>query len=324
MTHGNESMEVTVVIPNYNGLEYLRTCLSSLEKQTVSDFRILIVDNGSTDGSQEWIQGHPGLQLLALDKNYGFCTAVNRGIEASDTPYVILLNNDTETEPGFVEALLRDIKRPGKIFSCQAMMLDYADREKIDDAGDFYCGLGWAFARGKGQEKGRYGSRAEIFAACAGAAIYRKDVLARIGSFDERHFAYLEDIDLGYRAKIYGYHNYFSPEAKVYHMGSATTGSRYNGFKVRQSARNSVYLAYKNMPLLQLVLNSPLLLLGILAKYLFFSRKHLGKAYRLGIRQGLGLCERVHKVKFQWKHLGNYGSIQLELWKHIGSLLRKI
>lgn len=130
--------------------------------------------------------------------------------------------------------------------SCQGKMLDYQNRHLIDDAGDYYCALGWAFARGKGRKEQRYMQRERIFASCAGAAIYRKEVFQKIGYFDERHFAYLEDI--GYRANIFGYSSYFVSGARVYHMGSATTGSIHNEFKVRLSARNSLYVAYKNMP----------------------------------------------------------------------------
>ncbi len=316
--------EVTVIIPNYNGLTYLKTCLASLDRQTRKDFDILIVDNGSTDGSREWVtERYPNIKVLPLDKNYGFCVAVNRGICAAATPYVILLNNDTEVEPGFVEALLAAIKGSGSVFSCQAKMMDFKNRGQMDDAGDLYCALGWSFARGKGQAEQKYSHPMEIFSACAGAAIYRRDVFDEIGLFDEKHFAYLEDVDLGYRARIYGYVNCFAPEARVYHMGSATTGSAHNAFKVRMSARNSIYVAYKNMPLFQLVLNSPLLFLGVMIKFLFFSGKHFGKEYRQGVSQGIRLCRRENKVNYNGKHLGNYWKIQLELWKNTGRRLRK-
>ena len=116
-----------------------------------------------------------------------------------------------------------------------------------------------------------------VFTACAGAAIYRRSVFDEIGFFDESHFAYLEDIDIGYRAMIYGYKNCFCSSALVYHVGSGTSGSKYNTFKVKLSARNSVWLNYKNMPLLQLILNFLPLLLGYLVKYLFFCKIRIWK-----------------------------------------------
>ena len=127
-------------------------------------------------------------------------------------------------------------------------MLSMADPSVMDDAGDYYCALGWAFARGKGKPADRYERPVSLFFSCAGAAIYSVKILREIGKFDENHFCYLEDTDVGWKARINGYRNVFVPTAKVLHIGSATTGSLYNDFKVRNSSRNSIYLIYKNMP----------------------------------------------------------------------------
>lgn len=310
--------KVTIIIPNYNGRTLLETCLASLQAQTMKGFRVLVVDNGSTDDSRAYLAEHfKDVRVLALDRNYGFCAAVNRGIEAADTPYVLLMNNDTEADPGFVKAMYDGIRRSPRIFSCQGKMVDYARRDFLDDAGDFYCVLGWAFARGKGQPRQRYGQRDRIFASCAGAAIYRRSLFEEVGYFDEAHFAYLEDVDLCYRAQIYGYENYFEPEAIIYHMGSATTGSRYNEYKVRLAARNSIYLAYKNMPLLQLACNAPFLFVGAVVKYLFFLRRGMGGEYRKGILQGLKLCKKENKHPYRKECWRNYLRIEGELWKNL-------
>ena len=125
---------------------------------------------------------------------------------------------------------------------------------------------------------------------------------------------YLEDIDIGYRARIHGYRNVYAPKAIVYHVGSGFSGSAHNAFKVKLSSRNNVYLAYKNMPFLQIILNSPFLLLGHAVKYLFFLKKGLGKEYARGLKEGMALCSKENKVRFSWKNLPNYGVIQLELW----------
>lgn len=116
--------------------------------------------------------------------------------------------------------------------------------------GNYYNCLGWAFALGKGKSEEKYKKERKIFASCGGAAIYRTKLVKQLGGFDEEHFAYLEDIDLGYRAQIAGYENWYLPKAGVYHVGSGTSGSRYNQFKIRYSSRNNVYMLYKNMPLL--------------------------------------------------------------------------
>ena len=246
--------KVTIVIPNYNGLKFMEPCMAALDKQLCRDFELLVVDNGSTDGSVEWLKEH-GLPSIFLETNTGFSGAVNVGIKAAKTPYVILLNNDTEAEPEYVGELLKAIEASPKIFSVSPKMIQLYHKELMDDGGDMYSIMGWAYQRGVGQEIERYDRPCHIFSACAGAAIYRREVFEKIGYFDEMHFAYLEDIDVGYRAKIAGYYNLYCPSAKVFHVGSGTSGSKYNSFKVKLAARNNVYLNYKNMPAPQLLIN---------------------------------------------------------------------
>ena len=271
-------MEVSVVIPNYNGIAFLDSVLASMEGQTLKNFEVIFVDNGSSDGSCSFVAGnYPWVHIIELSENYGFCRAVNEGIKASRAPYVLLLNNDTEVKEDFLEEMTAAIRRHKKAFSCAARMVQYHDRDRLDDAGNFYNALGWSFARGKGKDIHTYEEEEKIFSSCGGAAIYRRKVFERIGYFDEEHFAYLEDTDIGYRARIYGYENWYAPKAVVYHVGSGTSGSRYNQFKTRYSSRNNVYLIYKNMPLFQIILNFPFLLAGFLIKFLFFAAKGMGK-----------------------------------------------
>lgn len=314
--------EITVVIPNYNGMKYLAECMTSLcrEQQNAPGYEVLIIDNASVDGSVEYLQKEwcgEGVRLISLPENTGFCHAVNLGIREAKTPYVILLNNDTKAEAGFVRGLYDAIRENEKIFSVSAKMLMWDRPELIDDAGDRYCVLGWAYSRGKGQPAADYDKSVPVFSACGGAAIYRRSVFEEIGYFDEEHFAYLEDTDIGYRARIYGYENWYAPKAVVYHVGSGTSGSRYNQFKTRYSSRNNVYLIYKNMPLFQIILNFPFLLAGFLIKFLFFAAKGMGKEYLAGIKNGFSISRKGHKVPFSMKHLPNYARIQLELWKNI-------
>lgn len=307
-------MDVTVIIPNYNGRRFLKECLDSLKEQSGGDFVTMVVDNGSTDGSVEYIRReYPWVIVAEKDKNYGFCDAVNTGIRMAETEYVLLLNNDTQAERDFVRELHAMISGDKRIFSVSSKMLNYHRRDRMDGAGDMYCIIGWQFQRGVGREERRYQRAVPVFSACAGAAIYRREVFDRIGYFDENHFAYLEDMDIGYRARIYGYKNYFCPKAVVYHVGSATTGSKYNEFKVRHSSRNSVYLNYKNMPVLQLLLNLPALAAGWLVKWLFFVKTGFGKAYANGLLEGFRTLRRLKKVPFRWSHLGNYARLELEL-----------
>ena len=310
--------EVTIVIPNYNGEKYLVSCLKALYDNTEEDIQVIVVDNGSADQAIVEAKAlYPQVRYILLDRNYGFCKAVNIGIRASDTEYVLLLNNDTEIEKGFVESLLLTIKRNQNIFSVEAKMIQYRNRNLLDSAGTYYNALGWAFARGRDTSAERYDTCCRTYAACAGAALYRKKIFDEIGYFDEKHFAYLEDIDVGYRARIYGYINIYEPKAHVVHIGSASTGSRYNEFKVKYSGRNNIYLIYKNMPLLQIILNLPFLAAGFLIKFLFFAVKGMGKEYLAGIKNGFSISHKGRKVPFSMKHLPNYARIQLELWKNI-------
>lgn len=321
--------KTTVIIPNYNGIKYLENCLRSLTEEADGKapdgngkrqrlFDILVIDNGSGDGSEHVAEQFDGVSQIRFEHNTGFCGAVNAGIRAAATPYVLLLNNDTEVRPGFVEKMTEALEENEKAFSVSAKLLSMKEPELVDDAGDYYCALGWAFARGKGKPAADYEKEAEVFAACAGAAIYRRELVEELGLFDENHFAYLEDIDIAYRARIRGYRNYYTPAAKALHAGSATTGSAHNPFKVRLSAKNSVYLVYKNMPFLQFLLNLPFLAAGHFIKYLYFCKKGLGGDYRRGFAEGLSLCHskegRARKVKFCVKYLDNYVKIQMFLW----------
>lgn len=311
-------MRASVIIPNYNGAKYLKVCLDSLSRQTFRAFEIIVIDNGSTDGSCKLLEREfSGVKLIKLDKNYGFSRAVNEGIKSCSGEYVVLLNNDVEVEPDWLSELASCIEHDEKVFSCSSKMVRFSERDKIDDAGDMYTILGWAYKRGDGKNISLYSKNEEVFSSCAGAAIYRKSMLDEtVGCFDERFFAYMEDVDLSYRAKIHGYKNVFCSDAVVYHIGSATSGSKYNSFKVKLAARNNVYVVYKNMPLLQLLFNIPFLLLGFVVKYIFFSRLGFGTEYRSSLREALVDLKDIEKVKYRNKNLMNYVKIELELLRN--------
>ena len=186
----------------------------------------------------------------------------------------------------------------------------------MDDAGDLYTLIGWQAQRGVAHPVEKYNKPCEVFSACAGAAIYRRDAFDIIGVFDDMHFAYLEDIDVGYRAKIYGYKNMYCPTAVVYHMGSATTGTGYNDFKVKISSRNNIYMITKNMPLLQLGINFFPLLAGHIVKYMYFKKFGFSKAYLAGVKEGLLTAYRCNKVPYKSENLYNYIAIEKDLIKN--------
>lgn len=319
-------MKTSVIIPNYNGIAFLPDCLTTLEanRKDGFDFEIILVDNGSADKSVEYVKSnHPEVVTVELKENTGFAAAVNRGIESALGEYVLLLNNDIKVYPDFVKNLENAIEADDKLFSVNSVMLSMSNNEILDGAGDYYCALGWAYAYGKGKnaQKLLSGKKRNIFSACGGASIYRKKILDEIGVFDEEHFAYLEDIDLGYRARIYGYKSILEPSAVCEHAGSGFSGSRYNEFKIDLSSRNSIYLIHKNMPLLQKLINLPFLIIGFAVKTAFFALKGYGKVYVKGLIKGFKLSfskkGRAKKVPFRFKNLGNLFVIQLLLWINI-------
>lgn len=316
-------MKLSVIIPNYNGINFLSKCLDTLSKQDFEDYEIIVVDDGSTqNGIKELVFSYPRTKIICHDRNYGFAKSVNDGIKASESEYVMLLNNDAYVDDGCLKILVETMdseKSNGKVFSVQCKMLSAVNHAIIDNAGDFYNILGWARTRGKDKLADSFNKPSEVFSACGGAAIYRRDVLNEIGLFDETHFAYLEDVDLGYRAKLHGYINKYEPSARVFHEGSATSGSRYNEFKVRLAARNSILVRYKNQTAVQKILNFPAMELGVIVKQVYFIRKGLGKAYRNGIREGryLKTTPDVQRVLFDSSKRKRAWKIELELIRNL-------
>ncbi len=287
---------VTVAIPNYNNKELLEKLLLSLKK-SIELSQVIIVDNASQDGSVDLIkEKFPEITLIENDTNKGFAYAVNQAIKLVKTEYVFLLNNDTIIEEDTIINLIKTIKYSDDIFSVSSKMIQYYNRDLLDDAGDEYTILGWSKRRGYGKHISNYSVDEEVFSACAGAALYRMSIFNEIGLFDENFESYVEDMDLSFRARLHGYKSYYSSKAIVYHVGSATSGSRYNEFKVKISARNNIYLIYKNMPILMKLVNALFIILGILIKLIFFYRKNLGNAYLEGIKEGFKTRNKLTKT----------------------------
>lgn len=322
------SMKVSVVTPNYNGKDFLYAYFESLIKNSNEIGEVIIVDNGSNDGSQEFIRNYREkvdfpIVLIENSQNLGFAEAVNQGISKARYDYIFSLNNDTVVEKSAILELLNLLNTDGRIFSVSSKMVQFNNPELIDDAGDYYTLLAYTKKRGNNQNLNNFIEVSEIFSSCAGAALYRKDLLEELDGFDSEFFAYMEDVDLGYRARINGYKNLFCPNAIVYHIGSATTGSQYNEFKVRLAARNNVLVVYKNLPTLQKIVNILFLFLGFLIKYLFFLKKGFGPIYLEGLKEGLKTRNKIKKVEFKSKNWKNYFKIEYELIKNTFKLLKR-
>jgi len=243
------SPRVTVVVPNWNGERFLSTCLGSLRLQSFTDFETLLVDNGSTDGSVAFVKSNfPEVRVLPLPENRGFSAAVNAGILSSDADYVALLNNDTETDPRWLEAAVEAADAYPEAGSFASKLVDFYDHRILDGAGDVLRRSGLPYRLGHGEpDRGQYDEVTFVFGACAGAALYRREMLDDIGLFDEDFFANCEDGDLSFRSQLAGYRCLYVPGSVVYHMGSATFGKR-TATSTRLGTRNSLCLLVKNLP----------------------------------------------------------------------------
>ena len=241
-------VEITIVIPNWNGHKWLPDCLDALQRQTFRNFRTVIIDNGSVDGSVEWVkQHHPGIRLMELGENTGFAHAVNIGIQSADSPYVALLNTDTEADPAWLDNLYRALRDSDEsVGAVCGKMLMKSRPDRIENAGDT---LSWQFAaekRGYNQLAHLYNQAEEVISCCAGAALYRKSFLDKTSGFDRNFFAYLEDIDLGLRGRLMGYRYKYEPSAIVLHQGHGS--GMPSAWYVRLTTANRLRLLFKNTP----------------------------------------------------------------------------
>jgi len=225
-------MQIDIVIPNFNGKVFLQNCLDSLAKQSGVDFTVFVVDNGSEDGSVGFLrENYPDIKIIAWNENRGFSAAVNAGINAGSAPLIFLLNNDTELDDNCLEELLAAARTKTEYDFFAAKMLNFHDHTRLDGAGDAFILGGVGYKIGTMEADSKYYSTArQVFGACAGAALYRRKLFEEIGDFDEDFFAYLEDVDFNFRANSRGKKCWYVPEAGVYHIGSATTGSKINEF----------------------------------------------------------------------------------------------
>jgi GT2 family glycosyltransferase len=242
---------VTVVIPNWNGERFLRPCLGSLRDQTFRNFETIVVDNGSVDDSITFLEEHfPEVDVVSLGENRGIAAAFNAGIEASTAECVALLNNDTEQDPGWLEALVRAAEDHPEAGFFASKLVDFHDRGVLDGAGDAMRLSGFPYRLGHGErDSGRFDRPGYVFGACAAAALYRRDMLDEVGHFDEDFVSYCEDGDLSFRAQLAGYRCFYVPGAVVYHMGSASSGGKRSPTAIRLGSRNSFSLLVKNLPL---------------------------------------------------------------------------
>ncbi|HZY45723.1 MAG TPA: glycosyltransferase family 2 protein [Anaerolineae bacterium] len=252
---------VTTVVVNWNGRAFLNKCLSSLVAQTYQSHEIILVDNASTDGSADYVEAKwPSIKVLRSRTNIGFAAGNNLAIQRSTGKYVALLNNDAYAEPDWLAKMIEVVDQHQDVGMIACKML-FADRPTIiNSTGICIDRVGIAWDRCGGEvESNDTEPPTEIFGPCAGAALYRRNMLSEIGLFDEDFFMYLEDVDLAWRARRSGWRCLYVPMARVvhYHSASSTEGSPFKSFHL---GRNKVWLIIKNYPFAQLWAYAPLLI----------------------------------------------------------------
>jgi GT2 family glycosyltransferase len=239
-----------IVVPNWNGKGDLGTCLDSLQSQSIPA-HIIVVDNGSTDGSVEFIEsGYPGIELIKHDVNRGYAGGVNPGFKRAiemGAAYAAPFNNDAVADTKWLETLIDflDINPGVGVAACKLLS---ADGKHLDSTGDYYTNWGLPYPRGRGESDiNKYDHSTDIFAASGGASLYRVSMLQEVGLLDEDFFAYYEDVDLSFRAQLAGWKVAYVPQSVVYH-DTGSTSRRMKGFTTYQTMKNQPLVLYKNVP----------------------------------------------------------------------------
>jgi GT2 family glycosyltransferase len=237
----------SIIIPNYNGEHLLSTCLDGLRLQTYRNFEVIVVDDASSDGSVALLErDYPEARVLRLARNRGLAAACNAGAAIASGEIIVLLNTDTEAEPGWLAALVEALAQHPEAGSVASKMLLFDRRDTLHTAGDLYGLDGIPRNRGVWErDEGQYDQALEIFSGCGGATAYRREAWDSAGGFDEDFFMYLEDVDLGWRLQLAGYRALFAPQARVYHQLSATGGGALASF---YTGRNTIWVLAKDVP----------------------------------------------------------------------------
>jgi GT2 family glycosyltransferase len=279
---------VSVVVVNFNGRRLIGACLDSLRRQTYCQHEVIVVDNGSTDGSAEWIHAnYPEVQLVALSTNRGFAGGNNAGIDVARGAFVATINNDARAEPSWIEEMVRVVHGREDVGMVAAKLLFADAPTTINSAGIAIDRAGFAWDRLGGCSDGP-DETIEVFGPCAGAALYRRELLDDVGGFDEDFFMYLEDVDLAWRARLAGWRCLYAPRARVLHDHSATAVDT-SPFKGYHLGRNKVWLIAKNYPAPDLWLYLPIILgydLGTVLYSLAFRRTETPYRTRLARAAG--------------------------------------
>ena len=240
--------QTSVVIPNWNGIKWLDGVLSSIAKQTCQPAEVIVVDNGSTDGSRSHLAEHwPSVEVVHWDENRGFAAAANEGIQRSKGEFVALINTDIELASDWIERATEALVTSPAAASVATKMLDLNDPSKIYDTGNFLRRDGACEQRGRFRsDTGQFDRREEVWSACAGAALYRRSAVTEVGGFDERFFTYLEDVELGLRLRLNGWSCIYEPCVAM-HAGGGSEAAL-SGGAAKWVERNTLLLVARHFP----------------------------------------------------------------------------
>lgn len=289
--------KVTVIIVNWNGKSFIAKCLDGIKAQTFRDFKTIVVDNGSSDGSPGLIEKeYPWVQLIRLEENTGFCRANNIAINMCDSAYVALLNNDAIAEKNWLHHLVKTLEENPEAGFCASKMLYHNRPNIIDRAGDGYTIAGAGLLHGRGQRDDQFHQNRWIFGASAGAAIYRLSMLRDIGSFDEDFFLIYEDVDLSFRAQLGGYKCAYVPEAVVYHLATQTIGYD-SATSIYYGHRNLEWVYIKNMSWRLMIKTGIYHIMYNFAAFCYFSVKGHAGTYIRAKMDALKSLKRVMKKR---------------------------
>ena len=275
--------EMSVIVVNWNGKHFLETCLTALRRQTFRDFETIVVDNGSEDGSAEYMRASfPEVHLVALSENQGFTGGNIAGYERAQGDLIVLLNNDTEAVPHWLEEIHNAAQEFPRAGTFASKMLYFDERNRIDNCGFGLTAAGLTVDHGRGEQDGpAWAEPRKVFGACAGAAAYRRRMLERVGFLDADFFTFYEDLDLSFRAQLLGYECVFVPGAIVYHRYRATM-NKYPARQVFLTQRNIEFVYLKNLPLGLMLRSIPQRLVYELGSAAYFLKVGVGTAFLRG------------------------------------------
>ena len=241
----------SVVVLSYDGLEHLELCLSSVCNQSYTDREIILVDNGSTDGTEAWVnERFPEVRVARMRVNRGVPAGLNLGISQARGKFIGILNNDIELDPEWLSESIRALNEHSDAGFTATRIRLFDRRDCLDTAGDLYFRAGFPAKRGWLQSDGpKFDERVWVFGACAAAAVYRREIFDEIGEFDEDFYAVLEDLDLSFRAQLRGFKCLYVPTAIIYHKLGATLGSGASNPEHHMRMHRNIWLVrIKNLP----------------------------------------------------------------------------